>query len=281
MSEKDQSFRLYLLANAAKFEESYRNAVISFDEDAIHDYRVALKKLRTLNLFLRKSELSNSNLSHSLKGFKKIFKTGGLIRDYQVLKNITREYEIIHSVDYSAFLDFLDIQISAIKGTFIQKSIKSLSQLDTESWRNLIGADLNIDNYQIHEASLKFIKDIMNAIKDILSVENLDNNQLHQTRKLLKQIRFIYEMRMAEEWNSPEHHLHLELLKKLEAILGVWHDKVTMLDTLRFFIDQLVGSNISKKYFGLEKKLEKEIHEGLKPLKNDFAKEYDWFIELV
>lgn len=281
MSEKDQSFRLYLLANTAKFEESYRNAVISLDEDAIHDYRVALKKLRTLNLFLKKSNLSNSDLSNSLKGFKKIFKIGGLIRDYQVFKNIIREHEIIHSIDYSAFLDFLDFQISAIKGTFIEKSVKTLPQLETESWRNLIGENLNIEDNQIHEASLKFIKDIMNTVKDILSIENLDNDQLHLTRKLLKQIRFIYEMRMAEEWNSPEHQLHLELLKKLEAILGVWHDKVTMLSTLRFFTGQLHDTKVNKKYFDLEKEMEKEINEGLKPLKNGFAKEYNWFIELV
>ncbi|MDX2442327.1 MAG: CHAD domain-containing protein [Bacteroidales bacterium] len=281
MSKKDQSFRLYLLENLTKFEENYRNAVISLDEDAIHDYRVALKKLRTLNLFLKESGLERTWLKSSLKGFKKIFKIGGAIRDFQVFKNLTREYEIKLSTRYTTFLDYLDVQIPLVWELFIENSAKILSRLEKGEWKNIVGADFGYKDNQVHLAALKFIWDKMDAANEILKEENLDDYQLHQIRKILKQIRFIYEMRMAEEWKKPEHQLHLELLKKLETILGIWHDKVTMLLSLKNFLDQLSDQKEKSMYNSLEKKLIKEIKEGVIPLKPEFKKEYKWFKKLT
>ena len=280
MSERDQSVRLYLLENITKFEENYRNAVISLDEFAIHDYRVALKKLRTLNLFMKKSGLDNQYLSISLKSFKKIFRRGGVIRDLQVFKNLISEYEIKFSVGYSEFLSFLNIQISVYREKFIKSSGKALTRLDGEEWENLKETELDYKDIQIHTASLGFIQEKMSEVNDILLKKGLNDYQLHLTRKILKQIRFVYEMRMAEEWNSPEHQLHLELLKKLETILGIWHDKVTFLNTLSTFLEESEDDKVKLKYNDLEKKIRLEIQEGLKPLKPEFAKEFKWFKNL-
>ena len=95
----------------------------------------------------------------------------------------------------------------------------------------------------------------------------------------MKQVRYIYEMRMSVDWNTPEHQTHLEELKTIETILGNWHDQITLLNDLEKHMVLLSQGNNKKteQIDILAQLIRKDIEEELRPLKSIYLKEYNWF----
>ncbi len=279
MDKNDSSIRLYLFENIENFEQNLNEAIQSLDEDAVHDFRVALKKLRAIFIFLGKTEISDVSFSNQVKKFKKVFKAAGIVRDRQVHKNLIANYEEILSADFNVYKLFIDQQISSSGDDFILVAKKALLKLNVDFWNEILMKVQSIDESEVLQGALKFIRERMEKVRRILAEESQDYYQLHFVRKVVKQVRYIYEMRMSFDWNTPEHQTHLEELKTIETILGTWHDQITLLNDLEKHMVLLSQSNNKKtgQLNILAQLIRKDIEEGLQPLKSGYLKEYNWF----
>ena len=169
MVKNDSSIRLYLFENTEKFKQNLNEAIQSLDENAVHDFRVALKKLRAIFFFLDKTEISGISPSNPVKKFKKVFKAGGIVRDRQVHKSLIANYEEILSADFNVYKLFIDQQISSSGDDFILVAKNVLSKLNVDFWNETLMKVQSIDESEIQQGVLKFIRERIEKVRKILA----------------------------------------------------------------------------------------------------------------
>jgi len=217
----DKLFEKYL----SKFEKELFRTVNTEDEEAIHDLRVSIKKIRALFLFLEESGFANINSDFPyLKKLKKIFKKAGQLREVHIHRNLYHHYRDQTGRDFPALLEHLDTMEEQSRQAYHEsmpgiKLRKYYQQAD-----NLKRSIQGISRSTLNKKLFTFIQSRVETCYGYMLEPHYEQH-LHQIRKYLKHIRFIIGQKVGDVHELFQEELTFDDTKKVEDILGEWHDR--------------------------------------------------------
>lgn len=202
--------------------------ILELDVDAVHDFRVALKKTRTVLNFLnywtygRTSKKAISNI------YRPIFKKTGKIRELHVHKELVPKLADLSGLD----IQFLDKKINyqlLRNEPFIIKDVKTFKRKVPGLYKKIISQINNASKGQIKmDAPESYQVKLDRRIKREIASGSPD---LHKVRRILKQQVYIFDALQESELLSFYKEFRAEW-KILESTMGAWHDQVVFHDWL-------------------------------------------------
>ena len=194
------------------------------EEDAIHDFRVGLKRLTALYFLLNEID-PELNAKQLLKPYRALFKSIGNIRDVHIAIELITSLENIGPQDSGILLKALRLKAQGDYRLFQQ-----LSRAD----RRLLIKMPTIQSTGISARAITRQKPLVlnRLLAQILaSAHKMSAKQWHQKRILLKRYHHVLDAFCF----CPGHSLdetELKQMKILEQLLGDWHDRVVTAELL-------------------------------------------------
>ena len=176
--------------------------------ETLHDVRVEIKKLKTL-FHLANASLKKFRMQKKFQPLRSVFKKAGAIRVADVNRGLEKT-EVKEHTDP----DVNPQRIAFRKAT--PGRIATVRRLD----RKLRGPFRKIGKKDL----LHYLKKTKSDVKVLLS-PRFDREDLHPSRKKIKDI--LYLSQIADQ-KKPE-----PFYDKIQDVIGKWHDKQTLLATLR------------------------------------------------
>ncbi|GEM_PF-1963768 len=217
----DKLFEKY----TGKFEKEFLRAINTEDEEAIHDLRVAIKKMRALFLFMEESKFARVKQDYPhLKKLKKIFQKAGQLREVHIHKNLYQHHRDQLGEDFPGFYKYLE-QMEEHSRQEYHQSMPGLSfrrfYQQAEALQQALGG---ISKARLNRKLYTFVKSRVDACYRYMFEPRYEVH-LHQIRKYLKHIRFIIGQKVGDVHKMVEDELSFEEIKKVEDMLGEWHDR--------------------------------------------------------
>jgi len=255
----EQFVKKYLLDQKAAFFENYRIALNSQDVDAVHDMRVSVKRLDTTIRMLNFRESANFRLKKCFRPIRFVYKQFGPIRDFQVLSILLSKYQDEMGIELGSLTQKCKLrikqEIKRFHGFFSFYKYHGIKRTF-----KLIEFYLDVkESSELGPKILSYKKDRDELLK-IYSDKSNKKHNLHEARKMIKDISYLMEMSESE---MPDFASELKLYKELGSLLGTWHDRDVLYDYLKKQrkIDELknvdfekIFSTISKEKTELESK---------------------------
>ena len=216
--------------------------------NAIHDLRVAVKKMRS---YLRLLNLSRrDNYSLAFDGTEKLFSIMGKYRDVEMGLTIVQAYEKKHAASYKIFHDHLSV-ILLQQNQWLQAAILEYDQNELNQLTWQLEQDLRETGTQ--ELLIKFKEVVAKEFKKAARHTHHFDQHTHQIRKIFKEIFYWAELAPAGELLEKT---QAEKIKQALKYLGDWQDHDMLYKKLRHFRKDFVPSV-------------KEEHQLIRGLEND------------
>ena len=227
------------------------------DDVSLHDFRVELKKLRSIIKFLR-NIYPKQQLKKAAHVVRNIFQKAGEIREQQLMQQWLMKYS------------FTIVETIFFPSGKLNETI--------EAFRN------NADEHKAHlKEVVEQISEFVNRTNEILAEQyfaelnanvenlcrkNLPQSEWHELRKLIKQRIYAYNWVLHEDENDDP---SFSYFHKLQETIGQWHDFEIIKDTFsqkQIFLSldievQKEFSQVWEKINFLKKQKEKQIDELL------------------
>jgi CHAD domain-containing protein len=224
---QEESFKYVILNYFSKYLEQFRfnlqKAMEEYDSEAIHEYRVSVKRIRAVIRALDRVFDDRLFSGKMIQPLRLMFKAGGTIRDDQVqiglVENIEKEFghafplikeyyfKRIENQRDSFFLKSIDFEYESIDSIYRQIEI-IIEPLDE--------AILETNLYNtLHESMMKLKK----------RRYDLDQpDKLHRFRTRFKENGYIAEMIYQSKYSRNISKTAYNRMKNFGQDLGTWHD---------------------------------------------------------
>ena len=220
----------------------------SQDQRALHQFRVNVKKLKSL-LVLLQSDRKNKKLLSQFKPVRKIFRKAGHIRNAHINIQLSHRFKL-HNEQFEK-----EQQLIVENGTreFCSQGKEHLKEL--KKARKKISKTL----HPVGKPTIrKFYKNTLRAISSFLAQPVFDE-RLHDCRKQMKYLLHNYKPSgKALESALP---LNTDYLNKLQENIGKWHDNILAIDLVS---SEATGESQAAKIHDQNTKLRKKIVAGTK-----------------
>ena len=204
----------YLETQKKSFLYNYNNVIENFDIDTIHDLRVSIKRLNTLYRFVEFIDNEDFKCKDNFKEFRKIFKSLGKIRDYQVTEDlILNDYSQLKNSELILNV-FRKKKKKTIK-KFTEKQRKFKTKKVNSSFNIAAKVIEKIDDSKINLNHQSFIKQSL----DLFLEETRKN--LHNARKRIKDIYYLLEIQNIK---TNTENTYFNKIKLIASSIGNWHD---------------------------------------------------------
>jgi CHAD domain-containing protein len=271
MKKADHFFSEYYSNTFMKLEKQLKKAKESFDEEAIHKFRVSVKYIRALHQLTEILSQGKLGAGHQNKLFKKTFQHSGEIREAQLNVQLAKTY-IYHLPLRQQVTAYL-IEIIESSEKKLAKSAKKVTLDEFISIKQQNEQLLNnINTKEIVLQAKHYILSTTNKLRQVKSVIESEET-FHDIRKLLKLIKAI--LLILTEYNKATYQTVLEELTIIEKRIGKWHDIIVFRDALIHYshkvpiIDHDSSESVQDTFAVLEDEtfgLEEEILENINPL---------------
>jgi CHAD domain-containing protein len=244
--------------------------------DAIHDFRVALKRIIAILKFIKQHDLKK-NISglYKVTRLHYIYNAGGDLREIQINRRILKSYRERFDYPISAFSKFLKKK-EKIAGRKLRKSrlnfsLKKCRKFESQLLKTFRG---------IHEHELQALVDnfISGRIAEIetLILDHHVESKLHRIRKLVKRIKYMLEMSGYERRSYGTLNFTIEKITLLEDHIGRWHDLFVFQEEVNLFLNKLKNRGKSDLEVDLlvhvvQKDYEKQFRETVQHIYADFG----------
>ena len=218
----------YLFYQRKTFEKCFPKIQDVTDDDAIHDIRVSIKKIRTLLLLLDYIYPGEWDIGEHYRPFKKIFKHLGFIRDLQVQQKLATYLRQKCSGNLLGYQEYLKEHEKATRFN-VNTWLRMYSMPD---WRTL-EEDIR-DCYHrtgknmIIQKANDYIEHKIDQAKKISHQK--DRITIHLIRRLLKEARYMMDMIGSVFKDRTDYKLIQNKIRPIENYLGEWHDRMVALD---------------------------------------------------
>lgn len=199
-------------------ERNLRVAARSADVDALHDLRVAIKRLRAV-MRVFDAMVTGELGKRSLRPLRDLFRAAGAIRDMQVQQRIATEHAMqIHALDH--YVSVLRIRQGEAFYRFLvaaeEFDARSLGKIEKLAARGIekvytVGAVWSLTNY-------------LDGLIDRITAQ-WQPRSLHPLRIMTKEAdNSMYVIERIVPSLAIDPHVH-ELLSKMQELLGLWQDQ--------------------------------------------------------
>lgn len=233
--EKPKYINNYFAEQRKELEKHFPKARDEHDEDAIHDMRVAIKRLRALFLLLEDISEHSFSSRKNYKFFKKMFKPSGKIRDLQLQQKIIKEAGQKIGISFDNYLSHLANKQEKAEENFINEmnnleleKIEKIEKRVNKTVKKLSGMNIKKKAFTYLENQFGYIV--------FLSKKPADNEKWHEIRTHVKQTLYITELMIT--FFEPDEKLKglKKQLKKFGTTLGDWHDYDVAHENLKTYI---------------------------------------------
>jgi CHAD domain-containing protein len=211
--------------------------LLGYDDDVLHELRVALRRLRSLLKILDSS--TAKNLHHKLG---RIAATTNAARDWDTLAG--RAHSSLLAREFQQVQPWL-VQCQAVS------HLQVFDMLCSEEWSDVL-AELKKFVGKNSEELAEDAKDTPNLMRAMRyadrardnALKRNDNKRWHKFRVAIKELRYSLDgMSKSEQDESVQQ--TLQECERLQEYLGNWHDTVVHLRLVRAFSDNLAPQSES------------------------------------
>lgn len=210
------------------FEKNLALLRQKLNKEAIHDLRVAIKKLRAyfeFYLLLKKKEdldLASGSLHESLRSTEELFITTGRQRDVEICLEIITEFKSSPSISINQFSLYLQTILKITKA-WTNQEIHRYKNKELKKIAFLLKEEPELNN------SIQLDQVIKTAIDEKIGVIRNCFKKPHLLRKNLKSIYYWLNLvSQSEKYQSP-------LLHNILDDLGSWQDHDVLLTRMKHF----------------------------------------------
>jgi CHAD domain-containing protein len=187
------------------------------EPEALHRFRVQVKKVRALLLFLQKNLASEH-----LKPLQSIFKQAGKIRSAQIHLAFVEEYQVANA-EFKKEQEKIANSESKRFCSKLGAHLKTLGKL-----RKTLAANFqDIENKVV----VRFYKKQLKKLNRYFAQPNLPIGKLHLNRKRIKNLLYFHDI--LPESLAQKLQLNTAYLDQLQDAIGQWHDVVAALALLK------------------------------------------------
>jgi len=230
---KDNFIIHYLDKQYQKAGDHFELASTKYHEEAIHQYRVALKRILAVYQFTEDVHPASFDAQEHFSPWKTSYKSFGNIRDLQVTMAVLGEFESKLGKRYKKFRKHLrkslKQEVKASRKTLRNSVIPPLKEDNDPAfllWRDLSDED-------IVEKGMVFSKKLIDDTR--LMMHGDDRKKWHKTRMRIRKLRFIVNLIRKIDEEAVEHDAY-KAIKKSGSLLGDWHDNVVLRKQLKKFV---------------------------------------------
>lgn len=191
--------------------------------DAIHDMRVAIKRLRAVIILAEKIQTGLSD-EQTERELRQLFRLSGKMRDAQVQQALLRGYENSMGTIFNHYATYLqNHERKAVKK--FNEYIHLKSEADFIDAMELMIPDLILksDNTLIKSALHKLLEELFTKVESLKTDQQHDEH-LHEIRRKLKQCNYLLSVFDTQDEEFPRMNKLLKKLEKANELLGKWHD---------------------------------------------------------
>ncbi len=213
----------YLARYLENFRKNLDTARTQYDPEAIHEYRVAVKRIRAITSAVNQSLEEPLFPDDLIAPLRMMFKAGGTIRDHQVQLVLVEELEENSGKLFPLIREYYRIKIENQRNRFFNESVDFEYPVIDEI-RLHFDESLETLNPQDFEALLYlWLKVAMDRLKR--NRYDLENPvKLHRFRTRYKQVGYVAEMLYQSEFDFRISKSAYTRMKDFGQELGNWHD---------------------------------------------------------
>jgi len=221
----EHSFISYIHFQIKSFRKNFIHSTSRRNFNEIHDYRVALKRIRTIVNFIQRIP-GGRNLKpcYKINNLRLAFKSGGVLREMQINRIILKKYEQSRTVRYTDFRKYIKqkeknafIELKISRNKFSAKKINKFEA-------KLVWAIQKIPTPLIVENIDQFIEKRITQIEKLVKDRNVEST-LHRIRRQTKSIKYLLEMSKTESRSYGDLKFEVGKITELEDLIGNWHDQ--------------------------------------------------------
>lgn len=255
----------YFQEQSSKYTKNLKLLVKQPKEDPVHDFRVAVKRLRTVLLLLHEIYPVEENLHIFTNVTREIYKLTGKLRDLQLQVNMLETLSLKTGIYYTHYLADLrkkETLASVNLSNYLKDhpligktELVVLSEMSLWNETNATSVMILVDN-MIDELIQQSIR---------LNYMNRDPEDLHDIRRNLKQCQYL--LSMSKTFDHVEHDIHskkLTIVSHAGELLGKWHDLEVSTRSLAKFYPQIKDIEyFNKKYKNLKSSMKSDMKKTL------------------
>lgn len=233
---KRESLENFYCNQVRQFRETINQIQVSLAREAIHKIRLNVKRIRAIKdvfCFIDSGRFFNEDL----KSLTPIYKKIGEIREIQVTKGLIRELIQDYSLQFDELIIFLNDLEKEKTALLKSMNFQSNDFNELDSFYRKIQETLQPMSDQQLTSILTndFIQSRLNLFQGL--TQELENEESwHTVRTHIKRLFFHLEFLKKEPVNSLVIKTQRKLVRKIEARLGCWHDRVIMLNLIEEFL---------------------------------------------
>jgi len=217
----------YVKFQKIKLIESIQGT-IRIEEEAIHDFRVTIKKTRTILDFIDYWSYGQSSKTKIYRQLRPIFQRTGKIRELQNHKELLPELSGKTELDLDFLVKKLDYHIIRNK-PFLEKEIKKFKKIIPKIYSQISKQiKITASGKQRINAAANYQVRLEKVVQKQLSE---DQPSLTRIRRFMKQKVYIFDSFQESELLSFYKEFRAEWVI-LESSIGKWHDQVIFIQWL-------------------------------------------------
>jgi CHAD domain-containing protein len=215
------------------FSEHYRSACAFGGTDAIHEMRVALKRLRTF-FNLVEAVAPAFHADDIFRPARRFFKAAGKLRHIQVLQFLILRLVRESGLELSEYYNVLKAEEPRERKRFARAAARFSPKFFESAGISIADCLEPLSEERIRQAAEARLTSLLNDLKSGIRISR-DPDRLHWLRIRTKEARYTLET-MVEGGMTEDKADHLDgLLKSVHQPLGRWRDGVLALESLREF----------------------------------------------
>ncbi len=232
----------YFQIHKTKFENNFKIVKQTVQEEAIHDMRVSIKRLRLFYKFLDFYLNKQFNANKRSKILRKVFKSAAHLRDIQIQLTLLEDIEQTLNIKLTKWKN----EFKKKENTKIEHLKEFLSEIDyikinkqfQKSENSIKSVPANTD---INTHIENYYNKCLAAIDQILKQEKID---YHKIRKKIKELTYLTEI---QDIHMVKQNEKLNNLKQMGRLLGDWHDIDVFLKEQSLNNDDIITKYLKEK----------------------------------
>lgn len=256
MEATPESIKAVIFAYLFKYLEHFRvdltKAMEEYDPEAIHEYRVSVKRIRAIIRALNRVYDDPLFDEKMIQPLRIMFKAGGTIRDDQVQIGLVENLEKEYSLSFPLIKDYYKKRIENQRNAFFNKSV----DFDYESIDTIVrqveiilepldDASLELNLYQRLHKSMEKLK---------RKRYDLDKPEmLHRFRTRFKENGYVAEMVYQSQYSHKVSKAVYTRMKNFGQELGNWHDHYQLWSKTALIFQETRNIDLLSESFELRK----------------------------
>ena len=231
--EKNKAFYEFLETQFQLFKGNLMVTKASKDEEAIHQMRVAIKRIKTIQKLKKNISVSVEIPQYVNDAIKTAFRSAGKLRDLQIHMNLLHHFQ---KEIKTAFREF-DEHLKNVATELNQLIDSTIHHIDFSGNDELpLLPDKGYENDIIKECIDFVERKIIKIHQLILLIQN--EEKVHELRKQIKQLFFILQFLSEQIPDNLFYGYEMKPLKRLTDAIGNWNDLDFFGQRLERFIQQ-------------------------------------------